>query len=592
VGRPAAEHPEYAEALKRIDALPPERWFSPWWLRTYQDVNAVLAGCWMDAQAGGRVCGFFERCLRHSKTGVGENEPAGRPVVLMDWVKWDILYPLFGWRRPDGTRRFRKASVWIPKKNSKSFTCSGLGLYLLTKDQEPNAEVYSAAGSRDQASIIWKESARMVRRAASAKLRRLLTLVDSRKAITYQTLTDEGSFKALASEAGLQEGLNWSALLFDEVHVQADREFYDTLVYGGIARRQPLLIQISTAGQYDPMSIGWEEYSDAVRIHEGGVNNWETLVYIAKVAVADDWFAERPGEADDDWTDPAVLKKANPGVGITFKEEDLLAQRDEALETPRKQNRFLRYRGNIWTNAATRWMDVRTWAACACRDPEYVAALEGQPCWGGMDLSLGNDLTAVVLWFKPGRHGAKHRVLPFFWLPQDNIAELEKQSRAPYRQWARRGLMELTPGNWIDFGTIRQRVNELAERFRIQQMGYDPWQAREIVQGLMSDGLKMEEVRQTAAVMCGPTANVEAKVRRLELEHPDHEILNWHVGNCQPLYDTKGNYYLTKGERRGASKGAIRYKIDGANAMITANALACVSEDKRSVYETRGLLKL
>ncbi len=582
IGRPAQEHPRYAEALERVEG------WDPWWVRTWQDVEAALAGCRFDCGSGARVCNFFERVLRHTKNGLGDDEPAGRPVRLMDWVRWDILMPLFGWRRPDGTRRYRKASIWIPKKNSKSFTCSGLGLYLLAADGEASAEVYAAALTRKQAGIVWDEARQMLRRCASRKLKSWLVPHESAKTITKATDRDVGVFVALPAEAGPVEGLNASAVIFDEVHVQRDRAFYEALAFAGIARRQPLLIQISTAGVYDPNSIGWEEYSDAKRIHEGSIVNWETYVYIAKAAAADDWFAETPGQADD-WRDPRVLAKANPGIGITIRESEILSARDSALLTPRKQPAFLRYRCNVWVRSSTRWMDVRTWQSCLSDDPDYVARLDGLECWGGLDLSLTTDITAFVLVFPPQGEIGKWRIVPHFYLPSDNIDELERGAKAPYRQWAESGLLHLTPGEWVDYGYVREHIQELSRRYRIRRIGYDPWRAQETVQALMDYGLEMLEVPQVMSRLCGPTEDFDGRIRRREVEHMGHPVYDWQIANAQALYDTKGNYYLTKSEKK------VRLKVDGIIATVIA--MAAYSHDYAhdpgpSVYEERGFLTL
>jgi phage terminase large subunit-like protein len=570
IGRPAREHPQYEKALRVVDGLPEERRFDPWWVRSWSDVDAVLAGCWFDRAAGDRVVSFFERVCRHSKQGLQEDQPAGRPVELMDWVAWDIVRPLFGWKRNDGTRRFRKASIWIPKKNSKSFTCSGLGLYLLTKDGEASAQVCAAAGSRKQAGIVWDEAAAMVRMSASKKLRKRCRLHQSGKSITYDGGLTASVFLALASDAGTVEGINASGLIFDEVHVQKDRAFYDALKFSGAARRQFLLIEISTAGVYDPLSLGWEEYSEAVRIHEGSLKNWETFVYIAKVAGSDDWWAKEPGKPDD-WTDPENLKRANPGADVCIKLEDLVTAKDDALATPRKQGSFLRYRANIWTNAADRLWDARTWAACVSRLPleEYRAQLEGLPAWGGLDLSLTNDLTCSAYWFKPDEAHPKHRLWVHFFLPKDNLEELEKQNRAPYREWADAGLLELTDGDYVDYAAVRRRVVDYSTHFSLRVTGYDKYRAQEMIQNLTEvDKLNLIEVPQTLAAMSVPTMALDDFVRLKEIELPDHPILTWMAGNCQAKQIHNANFVIVKADKK------VRYKVDGVVAGVIAYAAA------------------
>lgn len=599
LGRPAEQHPQYYEAvaLAETGECSTHCWwprnqgqFNPWWIRTWSDVNAVLDGCYMDRARGERICNFFEKVLRHSKAGLNIKDQAGRKVELMDWHRWDILMPLFGWMRPNGRRRFKKASIWVPKKNAKSFMSSGIGLFLLTKDGEETAEVYSAAGSRDQAGIIHDESARMVRMSPALSSR--LTCIPSTKSILFYETASK--FKALASEAGLQEGLNWSALLFDEVHVQRDRLFFDTLVYGGISRAQPLLVETSTAGVYDPLSIGWEEFEVARHVYDGTVKNWETFVYIASAHSAKEkesmpWVLMDGDDItkDDDFMDPRVHKKANPAIDITISAADLATQAKAAYDNPREQNRFKRYRLNMWTNQASRLIAAHHWAACA--DTKYADKLTGRMCIGGLDLSLSNDLTSLGLWFPPIEPGEPHKTLSWYWLPRENIADLERQNKAPYREWAEQGLIELTEGDTIDYSYIRERVDLIMGQYELKEIGFDPYNANETQQALrMKYGDEfMIAVRQGWLTMGPATKFVNDKILRKDVLHPNHPITNWHVSNAQAIYDKAGNYMIIKGD------GKVRFKIDGLVALIiAASRVMSMEQEKTSVYETRGVLQV
>jgi phage terminase large subunit-like protein len=288
------------------------------WIRSEGDERAVLAGCWFDREAGERVCDFFERFLVHTK-----GEWAGKPFALFDWQKKDLVMPLFGWRRRNGERRFRKAYVEVPKKNGKSGLCSGIALYLLMADGEPGAEVYSAAADRDQAAIVYGESEKMVLKSPS--LQKHLRVVASRKTIIYQRTLSY--FRCLSADVPTKEGLNIHGLIFDELHAQRNRELFDTLQYGGAARRQPLLVSITTAG-FDRNSICWEQHDYADKILRGVVDDpsFFPLIYAA-------------GE-EDDWTDPVVWRKANPSFGLTIREDAFAEEAREAQEKPSQQDQL------------------------------------------------------------------------------------------------------------------------------------------------------------------------------------------------------------------------------------------------------------
>lgn len=558
VGRPAAQHPRYREATDRAEAF---NW-SPWWIRTYADVEAVLQECWFDERAGRRVVAFLQQLT------MTRGEWRGEPFALMDWQAYDLVMPLYGWMTPEGLRRYTKGSVWIPKKNGKSCLASGLGLYHLRGDKEGAPYVWIAAGDRAQAGIIHDESTRMVK--ATPGLLDDLRCVDSRKRIVYPER--DGVFEALSADAELKEGLDWSAGIFDELHVGA-RKMWTTLSGGGAARRQPIMLSISTAGVYDVTGIGWEQWDYGQKVADGSL-------------VDSSFFSLTYGATDeDDWEDWHVIERANPSLGVTCKERYLQERLTEAQASPRKIPEFERYHLNRWTAASTRWIDQGEWIACAA-DAPYERDLIGRPCWGGMDLSLCDDITAFVLWFKPSKAGEKHRVLPYFWLPKDNAIELEKRSRAPYTVWSRGGHLMLTDGNWIDHRVIRDHILDLAKRYKIQSIGYDPYRAVEIVRDLQDGGLNMVEHRQGMLSMSGPTSAVEGFIRRREMAHPDHPVLNWMVSNCMPVSDRAGNTMLMKGD------GKVRHKIDGVVAMLMAQSVAGATIEKISVYESRGLLRI
>lgn len=192
---------------------PPTDWAE--WIRSPADERAVSEGCYFDLPAAQRVRTFFRQFLRHSK-----GQWAGKPFELLDWQWQQIIAPLFGWKRADSTRRFRRGYIEVPKKNGKSTLFSGLSLYLLAGDNEPGAEVYSAAVDRDQASIVYNEAANMVE--ASPALASRLSVVRSTKRITFQR--SRSFYRALSADVPAKEGLNAHAVLMDELHAQRSRD--------------------------------------------------------------------------------------------------------------------------------------------------------------------------------------------------------------------------------------------------------------------------------------------------------------------------------------------------------------------------------
>jgi phage terminase large subunit-like protein len=374
------------------------------WIRSPRDEKAVLEGCRFDIRAAERVRTFFTKFLRHSK-----GQWAGQPFALLDWQWREVVAPLFGWKRADGTRRYRRAYIEVPKKNGKSALFSGLSLYLLAADGEPGAEVYSAAVDRDQASIVFNEAANMVE--VSPQLSSRLNVVRSMKRIVMPR--SRSFYKALSADVPAKEGLNAHAVLIDELHAQKTRLLWDTLRYTGAARRQPLHLSITTAG-FDHHSICWEQHDYAEKVLDGTIEDSSFLPFIAAAG------------AEDDWTSPEVWRKANPSFAVTINPEQFAEDCREAQESPAKENSFRRYRLNQWTEQEVRWLNMEKWDACATP----LGDLGRRPCYAGLDLSSTTDITALVLVFP---NEDRYDVLPLFWVRAPEVSRQAPRRNLPGR---------------------------------------------------------------------------------------------------------------------------------------------------------------
>jgi phage terminase large subunit-like protein len=522
-------------------------------VRSAADQKAVAEGCWFDPDAAERVRLFFRRFLRHSK-----GEWAGKPFELLDWQWEDVIKPLFGWKRADGTRRYRRAYIEIPKKNGKSTLCAGISLYLLLGDGEAGAEVYSAAADREQASIVFNEAASMVE--ASSSLTGKLVVNRSVKRVYYPK--GRSWYKALSSESPTKEGLNIHGLIFDELHAQKTRELWDTLRYGGAARRQPLFVSITTAG-YDRESICYEQHRYAQGILEGRVEDWEFFAYLA--AAAD----------EDDWKDPKIWAKANPSYGITIKESSFVADFKEAEASPSQENAFRRYRLNQWTEQDVRWLQMDRWDACA----NPLRDLDGRPCYAGLDLASTTDLAALVLLF-PDDDGT-YDILPFFWAPERAFRERERANKARLDAWGNQGHIEKTPGDVIDYDRIRAKIRELGERFEVKEIAIDRWNSTQLATQLDGDGFTVIGFGQGFASMTAPTKELEALVLEKRVRHAGHPVLRWNAGNVTVETDAAANLK--------PSKKKSMEKIDGMVALIMALGQALQRPEHQSIYDSQGI---
>ncbi len=260
-----------------------------------------------------------------------------------------------------------------------------------------------------------------------------LNVVRSTKRITFPRT--RSFYRALSADVPAKEGLNAHAVLLDELHAQRTRDLWDTLRYAGASRRQPLLLSITTAG-FDRHSICWEQHAYAEQVLSGVIQDSAFFAYIAAA------------EIDEDWTDPAVWRKANPSFGVTVSEDQFAEDCREAQESPAKEHSFRRYRLNQWVESETRWLSLEKWDACSA----MIDDLDGKHCFAGLDLSSTTDLSAFVLVFPIED---RFVVLPFFWIPEEGMRRRDRRDRVPYTEWVRQGLIEATPGEVIDYDRIR-----------------------------------------------------------------------------------------------------------------------------------------
>ncbi len=525
-----------------------------------------------DEKAAQRAVLFFEKYLRHS-----EGEWAGKKFKLEDWEKNDIVRPLFGWkRRSDGTRRYRTAYIEVPKKNGKSGIAAGIALYMAFADMEPGAQVFSAAGDRDQAAIVFDTAKNMV--LASPAL--------SRRSQPYRRVIHVpylgASYRVISADAKTKHGFNVHCAVFDEFHVQPNRELFDTLKNGVAARRQPLVVIITTAG-HDRNSICWEMHDYALKVKNNIIEDNELLVVV--------YAAEK----DDDWTDPKIWKKANPNLGITVKEDFLKSECEKAKRMPSYENTFRRLHLNQWVEAERRWFSIRDWD----KGNEAVARadLQRKPCYAGLDLSSTRDLSALSLVFplydelplnaeNESASRDVYKILPFFWIPEENMREREARDQVPYSVWIREGFITATPGNVIDYKFIFEALKKLREEFDILEIAYDRWGASKLTQDLQEASFNMVPFGQGFGSMSAPSKELERLVLSGRIHHGGNPILRWNADNVVTVSDAAGNIKPDKAKSNKRIDGIVA-AIMGLDRAIRHNQNAGTS-----IYESRGFASM
>ncbi|MGC9260907.1 MAG: terminase large subunit [Phycisphaerae bacterium] len=505
------------------------------------------------------VLNFVENNCRHSK-----GQFVGQPFVPLPWQRERIIIPLFGWIRPDGTRRYRRAYIEVPKKNGKSTLCAALGLYMLMEDREPGAEVYIAACDKLQASIIFDESKSMVEK--SPELARQLVVVPSQKRIVHHKT---GSFyRALSADVKTKEGINASAIIFDELHAQPTRDMFDTLEYAGASRRQPLWISITTAGT-DIHSICYEQREYAIKVRDGVIDDASFLPVIYSA------------DLNADWKSPETWKDANPSLGTTLTIDSIADDCKKAIETPAKESSFRRYHLNQWVQSDNKWLSTDQWNAC--REAFSEKELIGQPCYGGLDLASTTDITAFSLVF-PGDDVT--RLLTWFWVPKEGAEKRARKDRVPYLDWIKDQHISATPGNVTDYDFVHRDIMALSKKFHIKEIAYDRWNATQLAVNLQGEGLKMIDFGQGFRSMAAPSKEFEKMIIGCKIRHNGNPVMNWMISNTCVEVDAAGNIK--------PSKARSREKIDGVVASIMAlgRAMLVPAGGAKSVYETRGFVTI
>jgi phage terminase large subunit-like protein len=502
---------------------------------------------------------------------------------IFDPAPWEmfILWNLFGWKRDDGTRRFRVAYISMGRKNGKTYLIAVVGHILFIADNEPGAEIYTAATKMDQARLIHSAANSMVK--ASPELRNLVEIFRDNLSIKET----QSKYVPLGGDSGTLDGLNPSGMLIDELHAHKTRGMWDVMDTATGARRQPLLVAITTAGT-DRQSICAEQDDYSIHCLEGALRDDSHFAFICRLDKDDDPFDEK------NW------RKANPNLGVSVKLDDLRRKAAKAKASPASMNAFLRLHLNVWTTAENRWLDAEAWKKCG--GAVDIESLAGRSCSGGLDLAKTSDMTALVLAFPDelermdSDDGAEpegtYTLLCHFFLPDYDLDRRERESGLPqgcYHQWARKGFLTLTPGATCDYGFVRETILECARRYDLRDVGFDPWNATQMATDLQNDGIEMVEFSQAIHKMNEPCKEFERLVLSGGLRHGDHPILAWHSANVSVRIDANANVAPIKGGR-GQSQ---RNKIDGIVASIMAVARAkAFSQTGRSVYETRGLVTI
>jgi len=414
-----------------------------------------------DQNAAARALGFFPDVLRLS-----DGQFEGKPFSLHPSQEF-VVGSLFGWKRADGTRRFRRAYIEQGKGNGKSPLAGGIGLYGLVADGEPGAQIFAAAAKMDQARILFNDAVAMVRQSPALEQRLTPTGVNPVNNLAW---LDNGSFfRPVGRDTGKTgSGMRPHFVLIDELHEHPNRDTLEMLERGFKFRRNPLIFMITNSGS-DRNSVCWEEHEHAVMVAHGEVEDDTTFSYVCAL-----------DDGDDPLEDPSCWIKVNPLLGVTITEGYLADVAAQAKAIPGKANGIRRLHFCEWTDAETAWISRELWEAC--EDPSMtLKEFEGQLCWIGLDLGATKDMTAMVQIFQDNETEAgdpKFAMFAHGYTPADTLQARSREDRAPYDVWANQGYLTATPGKIVRFDHVAADLVDMSTRFDIAAVAYDRWLIR------------------------------------------------------------------------------------------------------------------
>jgi phage terminase large subunit-like protein len=447
------------------------------------------------------VCQFIER-LPHI-----EGKWA-TPTITLEPSQIFLLACLFGWRlKADPTRRRFTTLYWeMGRKGAKSTLMAGIGLYHLLEEGEPGAQVICGATTGDQARIVFAIAVKMVNRAAWLRARGL-------KTFRFSITSPDGSMKPINAKASTQDGLNPSCIILDESHAQ-NFELHDVVKSAQGARANPLLLCPTTAG-YDLLSVGYALRTTLTKVLEG-VFHAEHLFGVI--------YALDEG---DDWRDERTWQKANPMLGVAPLLDQMRRHCLDAQQTPGSEAEFRVKVCSEWQNAASTWLSMTAWDACA--DPTLrLEQFAGQPCWIGGDLAQLDDLAAVALVFQ------RDEILVTFvrcYLPRQVVQERARAVPA-YRQWGDRGELVLTDGSMIDYARIEADIREWCTQFQVRDICFDQYGSLQLTGNLFNSGLPARMEPKNAKTFTGPARELETRIKHGRFRHDGNTCLRWQASNA------------------------------------------------------------
>jgi len=508
---------------------------------------------------------FFEEYLL-----LNGGQYEGLPFILLPWQAF-IIGSIYGWKRKsDDCRRFRVAYIETPKGSGKSPLAAGIGLKGLVADREPRAEVYAAATYKDQAMVLFRDAIAFYDQ--SPKLQELLVASGTGAMRWNLAHPSKGSFfRVISSEKKGQSGPRPHVVLLDEIHEHTDGTVIEMLRAGFKFRRQPLSFMITNAG-HDMTSVCWEYHDMGVKVALGQLVNDEFFSYVCALDeedLKDDRYLE----------DESLWAKVNPSLDAGLPGYDYIrGQIREARGLPSKMASVKRLCFCIWTEASNPAISREAWMAC--QDADFpVELLKGRKCWGGLDLSATQDLTAFALMFQPTEEDPLWRLKVWFWIPGVGLRLKAEQDHVPYIAWRDAGYIRAIDRKTVEYEFVIAEMAGILEGLDCQKIAFDRWKMKDFKKNQERIGVTLPELVEFGQgyQSMGPAIKVfETKLIQGTMRHDGNPCLTWCAANVVAIQDAAENKKYDKSRSIG--------RIDG----IVAAAMACgilEETEEKSVYE-------
>ena len=516
-----------------------------------------------DDKAADHAVWFIEN-LKHF-----DGEWNGQNFILADWQEYDIIRPLFGWKKKsNGYRRFRDGYIEVSRKNGKSPLAAAIANYMQNADKEHGAQVYVAARKEAQARIVWDYARKMLQSSIFKDQVKVF-----KGSIYNETL---GSvFIPLGRDSDTQDGFSVHLGVIDEYHAHKTSEMLDVLSSGRGARRQPLILVITTAGHENGGPCK-PESNRMKKLLEGEIHNDEIFVFIATV------------DNENNWRDESEWIKANPNWGISVYPDNMHSAFNACEGSPSKTNEFQVKNLNIWKENISRWMTVSTYDATN-HEPLNLEDLKGRRCYMGLDLGVTQDITALTMAFYL-KDPEKEEDLPDvaiinkYWIPQNTVRERYLNDGVRYPDWVDEGWIKTTEGDATRYDIVRKDINELANLYEVAEIAIDRAHAHQLMVQLEDDGFLIVKHAQSLMGMSFPTKSLEELILNKKLHTGGDPVFRWMILNTVIITDGNGNIKPMKNKSEEKIDGVVSAAMAIGRLLIAPEPQNFVYNDRMGIY--------